>query len=315
MTALVLQRPDVDPRVEQSAAITVRDLRKAYGKVDVVRGIDLTVQHGEIFAFVGPNGAGKTTTVEMLEGYRRRDSGEIAVLGTDPARPTLAWRARVGVVLQASKVPAELTVRELVERYAGFYPHPRPVDETIDLVGLAEKTDARSGKLSGGQLRRLDVALAIIGDPQLVFLDEPTTGFDPAARRQAWTLVDGLRELGKTVFLTTHYMDEAEALADRMAVIVGGSIVAEGTPQTLGGRDTAPIEIHFQQGEDSQLPVLTGATVTRDRSRATIRTTDAVGTLGRLLDWARAERIDLPGLEVHPPSLEEIYLRLAGGVS
>jgi ABC-2 type transport system ATP-binding protein len=214
-----------------------------------------------------------------------------------------------------TKMPAQLTVRELVERYAGFYPHPRNIDETIDLVGLGDKRKARAGRLSGGQLRRLDVALAIVGDPELVFLDEPTTGFDPAARRQAWALVDGLRQLGKTVFLTTHYMDEAEALADRVAVIVAGAIVAEGTPQTLAGRDTAPVEIRFEPvaGLDPRLP---GGVVTQsDMHRVTVRTAEPVRTLGALLDWARAAQVDLPGLEVRPPSLEEIYLRLAGGVS
>lgn len=315
MTTLGLSRPAAELGSTDDSAIRVRGLRKTYGRIDVVRGIDLTVRQGEVFAFVGPNGAGKTTTVEMLEGYRRRDGGQVTILGVDPSLPTVAWRSRIGVVLQTSRMPAELTVHELVERYAGLYPHPRAVDETIDLVGLAEKAHARTGKLSGGQLRRLDVALAIVGDPELVFLDEPTTGFDPAARRQAWSLVDRLRWLGKTVFLTTHYMDEAEALADRMAVIVAGRIVAEGSPLTLGGRDTAPIEIHFQLDQDRRFPTLPAATVTRDRNRVAIRTTDTVGSVGRLLDWARATGTDLPGLEVGPPSLEEIYLRLAGDFS
>ncbi len=224
----------------------------------------------------------------------------------------LAWRARIGVVLQTSKMPAELTVQELVDRYAGFYPHPRSVEETIELVGLSDKRRARAGKLSGGQLRRLDVALAIVGDPELVFLDEPTTGFDPAARHQAWELVQDLRRLGKTIFLTTHFMDEAEALADRVAVIVAGEIVAEGTPQTLGGRNTAPVEIRFQQlpGMDLRLPG--GPIMQSDGHRITIQTTEPVTTLGALLDWARTQRCDLPGLEVRPPGLEDIYLRLTG---
>jgi ABC-2 type transport system ATP-binding protein len=290
-------------------------LTRRFGDVVALQDLTFSVAPGRMFGFVGPNGAGKTTTVEILEGYRRRDGGEISILGTDPAAPTLAWRTRIGVVLQASTMPAELTVHEIMERYAGFYPHPLRVEDTLAMVGLADKGRIRIGKLSGGQLRRLDVALAIVGDPQLVFLDEPTTGFDPAARRQAWTLVQGLRELGKTVFLTTHYMDEAEALADRVAVIVAGRIVVEGSPQNLGGRDTAPVEIYFRQPQDTRLPAFAGATVARDRNQVAIRTTDPVGTLGVLLDWARAERVDLPGLEVRPPSLEEIYLRLSGDVS
>ena len=296
-------------------AIWARGLRKRYADVEAVRGINLSVRTGEIFAFLGPNGAGKTTTVEMLEGYRRRDAGEVAVLGADPAHPSLDWRARLGVVLQTSKMPDELTVRELVERYAGFYPHPRDIGETIELVGLADKWKSRAGKLSGGQLRRLDVALAIVGDPDLMFLDEPTTGFDPAARRQAWALVEGLRGLGKTVFLTTHYMDEAEALADRVAVIAKGSIVAEGTPQTLGGRDTAPVQIRFAYTPGTSPPLPADLAVQAGDRQVTIRTAEPEATLRVLLDWARDHRVSLPGLEVRAPSLEEIYLRLTGGAS
>jgi len=319
MTTSRSSRPQAQDRIagetDGGTAIRVRGLRKRYGDLEAVRGIDLAVRAGEIFAFLGPNGAGKTTTVEMLEGYRRRDAGEVAVLGADPARPSLDWRARIGVVLQTSKMPGELTVRELVERYAGFYPHPRDVDETIELVGLADKRKARAGKLSGGQLRRLDVALAIVGDPDLVFLDEPTTGFDPAARRHAWALVEGLRGLGKTVFLTTHYMDEAEALADRVAVIVGGVIVEEGTPQTIGGRDTAASEIRFAYIAGTQPPLPPGLTAETGTDRVTIRTGEPERTLQVLLDWARDHQVHLTGLEVRPPSLEEIYLRLAGGAS
>ena len=244
-----------DPRVAAAApgggaseggvAIRVRGLRKRYGDVEAVRGIDLTVRTGEIFAFLGPNGAGKTTTVETLEGYRHRDAGEAEVLGSDPARPAAGWRARIGVVLQESQPEAELTVEECVSLYAGYYPRPRPVGETLELVGLADRRAARCGQLSGGQRRRLDVALALIGDPELVFLDEPTTGFDPAARQSAWQVIAGLRDLGKTIFLTTHYMEEAEHLADRIAVIAAGRIVAEGTAATLGGRDTGASVITF----------------------------------------------------------------------
>src|SRR5271165_5575089 len=225
--------------------VGVHGLRKSYGDHEVVRGIDLEVRHGEVFAFLGPNGAGKTTTVEILEGYRTRDSGDVTVLGTDPTTADRAWRSRVGMVLQTCTMPAELSVAELVRLYAGYYPHPRPVDETIELVGLADERGARTGQLSGGQQRRLDVALALIGDPELVFLDEPTTGFDPAARHHAWEVIANLRTLGKTIFLTTHYMDEAQALADRVAVIAAGEIVAEGTPATLGGRDRALSDISF----------------------------------------------------------------------
>ena len=210
--------------------ISVKGLRKSYDDVEAVRGIDLEVGPGEVFAFLGPNGAGKTTTVEILEGYRERDGGEVTVLGEDPAA-TRRWRERIGIVLQSCVQQKELTVRETLEMYAGYYPAPRDVDETIELAGLAEKADERAGKLSGGQQRRLDVALALIGDPELLFLDEPTTGFDPSARRHAWDVIAGLRELGKTIFLTTHYMDEAQALADRVAIIAAGRDRRRGRPR------------------------------------------------------------------------------------
>src|SRR6266566_6175541 len=225
--------------------IEVSGLRMAYDGFEAVRGIDLRVGRGEIFTFLGPNGAGKTTTVEILEGHRRRTAGEVRVLGEDPQHAGRVWRARVGVVLQSSRVEPELTVRECLELYAGYYPAPRSVREVIELVGLEKKAKVRGGLLSGGQQRRMDVALALIGDPDLVFLDEPTTGFDPSARRAAWEMIDGLRALGKTTFLTTHYMDEAEALADRIAVLSAGRIVAEGTPGTIGDRDRAASEISF----------------------------------------------------------------------
>src|ERR1700729_1776684 len=227
-------------------AIRVSGLRRSFGEGDAVAGVDLEVRHGEIFAFLGPNGAGKTTTIEILEGFGERDAGEVEVLGVDPAHATSDWRQRVGIVMQESAGEQELTVREVMELYAGLYRRPRGVKETLDLVGLDDEAAAKiASLLSGGQRRRLDVALALIGDPELIFLDEPTTGFDPSARRAAWDVIAGLRDLGKTVFLTTHYMEEAERLADRVAIIAAGEIVAQGTPQTLGGRQRAASQIVF----------------------------------------------------------------------
>src|SRR3954453_19268985 len=226
--------------------ISVRGLRKSYDDLEAIRGIDFEVGAGEIFAFLGPNGAGKTTTVEILEGYRTQSAGEVSVLGEDPQHADRAWRNRVGFVLQESRLVPELTPREAVEQYAGYYSSPRDIDETVRVVGLAEKADARTSTLSGGQQRRLDVALALIGDPELLFLDEPTTGFDPSARRQAWEVIGGLRDLGKTVFLTTHYMDEAQALADRVAIISAGRLVATGSPESLVDRGVPQTEIRFR---------------------------------------------------------------------
>jgi ABC-2 type transport system ATP-binding protein len=291
--------------------IEVRGLVKRYGDHVAVGGVDLDVFAGEIFALLGPNGAGKTTTLEMLEGYRHRDEGSVSVLGDDPEQATLAWRARIGLVLQTSQMPAELTVAELVDRYAGYYPHPRDVDETIELVGLSDKRDARAGRLSGGQQRRLDVALALVGDPELVFLDEPTTGFDPAARRAAWSMIDDLRGLGKTVILTTHYMEEAEALADRIAILVNGQIAAQGTPSTIGDRETAPAEIRFVAPPGFDPKILSAGEIHRDDHHLVITTADATVTVGELVDWARRERCELVGLEIRRPSLEDVYLELA----
>ena len=255
-----------------AAVIEVAGLRMAYDGVEAVRGVDLRVMRGEIFTFLGPNGAGKTTTVEILEGHRKRTAGDVRVLGEDPQHADRHWRTRVGVVLQSSRVERELTVRECLELYAGYYPKPLPVDEVIELVGLDKKAEARGGQLSGGQQRRLDVALALIGDPELVFLDEPTTGFDPSARRAAWEMIDGLRQLGKTIFLTTHYMDEAEALADRIAVLNAGRIVAEGTPNTIGGRDRAAYQITFRvpggvRGRNAACPCARGGQHRRGADR------------------------------------------------
>ncbi len=226
--------------------ISISGLRKSYGDFEAVKGIDLEVSAGEIFAFLGPNGAGKTTTVEILEGYRARNAGEVSILGLDPSSPSRSWRERIGIVLQECRLTPELTVTEAVEQYAGYYSTARDVAETVGLVGLTGKADVRTSKLSGGQQRRLDVALALVGDPELLFLDEPTTGFDPAARRSAWDVIASLRELGKTIFLTTHYMDEAQALADRVAILAAGRIVAEGPPDQLGDREERATEVSFR---------------------------------------------------------------------
>jgi ABC-2 type transport system ATP-binding protein len=293
------------------AVIHVRGLRKSYGELEAVRGVDLEVARGEIFAFVGPNGAGKTTTVEILEGYRKRTAGEAVVLGTDPASAGREWRERVGIVLQECRMQRELTVRETVEQYAGYYPRSRPVEETIERVGLSGKADARVGKLSGGQQRRLDVALALVGDPELLFLDEPTTGFDPTARRQAWVMIAGLRELGKTVFLTTHYMEEAQELADRVAIIDRGRIVAEGPPDELGDRgDTAEISFRLPDGVAiGDLPGGAGA-AQKENGVVAFSTDRPVEALNELTGWALARGIGLHALEVRRPSLEDVYLRL-----
>jgi ABC-2 type transport system ATP-binding protein len=294
--------------------IEARGLRMAYDGFEAVRGVDLRVRRGEIFTFLGPNGAGKTTTVEILEGHRKRTAGEVSVLGVDPQHADRSWRARVGVVLQSSRVEQELTVRECLELYAGYYPAPRSVREVIELVGLERKADVRGGLLSGGQQRRMDVALALIGDPELVFLDEPTTGFDPSARRSAWEMIDGLRELGKTVFLTTHYMDEAEALADRIAVLRAGEIVAEGTPSTLGGRDRAAHEITFTLPAGialDELPMLAGEVRALGGSgQVLIAAEDVMSTLHALSGWAIEHRHELSDLQVRRPSLEDVYLAL-----
>jgi ABC-2 type transport system ATP-binding protein len=298
------------------SVISVRGLRKSYGDLEAVKGIDLEVQAGEIFAFLGPNGAGKTTTVEVLEGYRPRNGGQVAVLGVDPSNPSREWRQRVGFVLQECRLVPELTPREAVEQYAGYYSSPRDIDETVSLVGLADKADVRTSSLSGGQQRRLDVALALIGDPELLFLDEPTTGFDPSARRQAWDVIGGLRNLGKTVFLTTHYMDEAQALADRVAIISAGRIVATGSPEELGATGEPRTEISFRlpEGvEPADLPpaVLNGGRV--DAREVEIIASDPVPLLRDLTNWAAQRGVGLPGLEVRRPSLEDIYLELTEG--
>ena len=291
--------------------ISARALRKAYGPVDAVRGIDLEIEAGEIFAFLGPNGAGKTTTVEILEGHRARDGGEVWVLGTDPARAGLDWNARIGIMLQTLQVQRELTVRESLEQFAGYYPRPRPIEETIELVGLGNQRDTRAGRLSGGQQRRLDLALALIGDPELLFMDEPTTGFDPAARRGAWEVVESLRELGKTIFLTTHYMDEAQRLADRVAIISAGRIVAQGAPADLG-RDGARATVSFRLPPGvaaGDLPDL-GCAVEVRGERIEVRPDDPLPLVEALGGWARERGVKVTDLEVRQRTLEDVYLEL-----
>ena len=269
-----------------ATAIEVKDLRKSYGDLEAVRGVDLSIETGEIFALLGPNGAGKTTTVEIMEGHRKRTSGEVSVLGFDPGKRERGLKERIGIVLQETGVNRFLTVAEVIDQFRGYYPNPRPLDEIIELVELTEKRDVLVRKLSGGQQRRLDVAVGLAGDPELLFLDEPTTGFDPSARRNAWRMVKNLNELGKTIFLTTHYMDEAQFLADRVAIIVDGKIVAEGTPDSL----TAGLAVEA-------------------RATYSVSHEDAA----RLEELARAENIELRPVESAKPSLEDVYLELTQG--
>jgi ABC-2 type transport system ATP-binding protein len=296
------------------AVISVRGLRRSYGATEAVAGIDLQVSRGEIFAFLGPNGAGKTTTVEILEGFRTRSAGEVSVLGVDPAQAGGAWRDRVGAVLQESQPEPGLTVRECLKLYAGYYRAPRAIAETIELVGLEEKAEALAERLSGGQRRRLDVALALVGDPELIFLDEPTTGFDPSARRNAWGVISGLRELGKTVLLTTHYMDEAENLADRIAVIAAGRIVAEGTPETLGGRQRMDARLRFTLPDGLSVDALPDAlrrlAQSDSNGRVVLESRQPLVDVKALADWALDRGLDLPDLDLRRPSLEDVYLEL-----
>jgi ABC-2 type transport system ATP-binding protein len=291
-------------------AVRVRGLVKSYGGVHAVAGIDFDIALGEVFALLGPNGAGKTTTVEILEGYRRRDSGEVTVLGLDPGRDRAQLKARIGIVLQSTGVDRYLTVAETIAMYARCYPHPRPVDEVIDVVGLAGKRDSRVVRLSGGQQRRLDVAIALAGDPELLFLDEPTTGFDPSARQEAWHVVKGLAAMGKTVLLTTHYMDEAQHLADRVAIVAGGRIVAAGDPATLGGRDTVRAIVRYRVPAGVRPPAELG--VVADGSVEFVPD-DLARALHRLSGWAIEHDVPLDDLQVVRPSLEDVYLQLTGG--
>src|SRR5690348_1666123 len=293
------------------SAVHVRGLVKAYSGVRAVNGIDLDIRRGEIFALLGPNGAGKTTTVEILEGYRARDGGEVTVLGYDPARQPAPLKRKIGIVLQSTGVEPYLTVAETVRMYAGFYPDPRPVDEVIGLVGLEEKRNSRVNKLSGGQQRRLDVAIALAGNPELLFLDEPTTGFDPSARREAWEVIKNLATLGKTVLLTTHYMDEAQYLADRVAVIASGRIVAEGPPATLGHRQAARARIRYRLPAGSVPPDGLSGPPGPD-GFTEFSPDDVTAALHRLTGWAIEQGVSLDGLEVTRPTLEDVYLQLTG---
>ncbi|MEO6577933.1 MAG: ABC transporter ATP-binding protein [Candidatus Limnocylindria bacterium] len=290
------------------AAIDLRGLRKSYGSLEAVRGIDLRVERGEVFALLGPNGAGKTTIVEILEGHRARSAGEVEVLGHDPGRNEPALKQRVGIVLQQTGVDLYLTVREVVEMIAGYYPAPRDVDEVIGLAGLTEQRDQRVKKLSGGQRRRVDLAVALAGDPELLFLDEPTTGFDPSARRQAWETVRGLTALGKTIFLTTHFMDEAHALADRLAIIANGLIVASGTADELIGASSATTRIRFRLPDGVSPPDAASA---REVGSAWEIEADApTRTLNLLTGWALETDTPIGDLEVSRRSLEDVYLQL-----
>ena len=295
------------------ASVSVEHLSKRYGEIDAVDDVGFEVQQGEVFALLGPNGAGKTTTIEILEGFRRRDSGRVEVLGLDPAEPATSrqLRERLGVVLQELAVEPFLSVRQALARNGGYYPNPRSVDEVIQLVGLAEKADDRVKSLSGGQQRRLDLGLGIIGNPRLLFLDEPTTGFDPSARRGAWEVVRALTGGGTTVVLTTHYMDEAEALADRVAVINAGRIVAEGTPASLGGRDVGESNIRFRLPDGAALTLPVPAKVSSNGVYE-IKTDKEIEVLAALTNWALRENVDVVGLTVERLTLEDVYLRLTG---
>jgi ABC-2 type transport system ATP-binding protein len=296
--------------------VEVDDLYKSYGSVNAVRGISFRVQEGEVFALLGPNGAGKTTTLEILEGHRRRSGGSVAVLGSDPQRGGRALRERIGIVLQSAGVDLELTVREQLSLYGSWYPRSLPVGDVIELVGLGRKARSRVGTLSGGHRRRLDLALALVGDPELIFLDEPTIGFDPEARRNAWELVDRLRRLGRTIILTSHYMDEVQHLADRAIVLSSGQIVAEGPPDSLGADGPPATVIRFRPSgrlAGAGLPGELNQLVDPSERAIVIRTTDPTRTMKVLCDWAVDVGGELDGLEVVRPSLEDVYLELTRG--
>jgi ABC-2 type transport system ATP-binding protein len=302
-------------RMAGDVAIKVEGLRKAYGEHEAVKGVDFDVARGEVFGFLGPNGAGKTTTIEILEGYRPRTGGEVSVLGTDPGKPTRDWRRRIGLVLQECELNPLLTVNETMKLYASFFPESRDVDETLRLVGLDDRPGVRVGSLSGGQQRRLDVGVGIIGNPELLFLDEPTTGFDPTARRDAWNMIEGLKDLGTTIVLTTHYMEEAQHLADRVVILREGEIVAQGPPATLGdnlGRETM-IRFRLADGlTPDRIASAVGRTPEVSGNQATLASTDPQRDLQRLLSWADGEDVQLADLEVRRPSLEDVFLEVTG---
>jgi ABC-2 type transport system ATP-binding protein len=291
-------------------AVEVEDLHKSYGPTEALRGISFTVGEGEVFALLGPNGAGKTTTVEILEGFRRRDRGRASVLGFDPATGDRRLKEQMGIVLQTTGVDPYLTVAETVDMFRGYYPKPRPRDEVIELVGLSDKRDSRVTRLSGGQRRRLDVAIALAGDPRVLFLDEPTTGFDPGARRNAWEVIKGLAGLGKTIFLTSHSMDEVQFLADRVVIIAGGKVVAEGTPDTLVGRQDPATLVRFRIPSTAALPDSLRDAANLDADSVELETRDPTRTLFELTSWAVQSGVSLEGLQVTRPSLEDVYLEI-----
>jgi ABC-2 type transport system ATP-binding protein len=297
------------------AAITVNGLRKSYGGNEVLRDLDFEVEANEVFGFLGPNGAGKTTTIEILEGYRERSGGEVSVLGADPGRPTRAWRERIGLVLQQCELNPLLTVAETLELFSSFYRSPRPVSETVELVGLGDRRDSRVAALSGGQRRRLDVGVALIGDPQLLFLDEPTTGFDPSARRGAWNMVERLKALGKTIFLTTHYMDEAQHLSDRVAILRDGAIVAIGPPSELAARGSPETVVSFRLPNGTPIADIRAnvdAPLETSGGVISLRARNPQRTLYELTSWAERERVELIGLQASRPGLEDVFLELTG---
>jgi ABC-2 type transport system ATP-binding protein len=293
-------------------AVEVEALRKSYGPVEAVRGIDFAVRRGQIHALIGPNGAGKTTTLEILEGHRHADGGLVRVLGHDPARNEIAFKERIGIVLQSTSIQQYLTVEETIQQFRGYYPRPLPLGEIIEIVGLQASRKKLVRRLSGGQQRRLDVALGLAGDPELLFLDEPTTGFDPAARRGAWEMILSLRTTGKTILLTTHYMDEAQALADRVSIISRGRIVAEGAPDELRSGATETVISFRWDGPRSDLPQVVQAGGA-DNGRVTLRTTEPTAALYELTAWAQGRGTELEALTVTPASLEDVYLGLAEG--
>lgn len=319
MRSLSTQAAAVAPPAESAdVVVSVRNLRKEYGQIEAVAGVDLTINRGEVFGLLGPNGAGKTTIVEILEGHRVPTAGDVRVLGFNPERREREFRERIGIVPQEGGVEPVLTVREVIDLYSAAYPHPRPADEVVELVGLEEKRDARVETLSGGQRRRLDLALGIASDPEVLFLDEPTTGFDPSARRRSWELIDRLRLLRKTILLTTHYMEEAQRLADRVAVIASGRIVAEGDPSSLAGREVGTAVVTFLRPEGiglQDLPLPEGIDLEHSNGHVAFRTATPTRDLEPLVLWAVGQDRELDGLTITRPSLEDVYLELTDGDS